>query len=65
VIQVNGVPRELIAGTTVKDLVADVSPDGSGCAVAINGEVIPRGAWSEHPVAAGDRIEILTAVQGG
>ena len=64
-IDVNGQPRELIPGTTVRDLVATVSPDGSGCAVAVNGEVIPRATWSDHPLAPGDRIEILTAAQGG
>jgi sulfur carrier protein len=65
VIHVNGEPRDLAPGTTVRDLVATVSADGSGCAVAINGEVVPRTTWSEHPVTAGDRVEILNAVQGG
>jgi len=64
-IQVNGEDRELSSGTTVSDLVATVSPDGSGCAVAVNGEVVPRTTWSEHSLATGDRVEILTAVQGG
>lgn len=64
-IQLNGEPREITAGTTVGELVTTVSADGSGCAVAVNGEVIPRTSWSEHVIAAGDRVEILTAVQGG
>jgi sulfur carrier protein len=52
-------------GTTVSDLVATMSRDGSGCAVAVNGEIVPRTTWAEHGLATGDRIEILTAVQGG
>jgi sulfur carrier protein len=64
-ILVNGESRQLIAGTTVTDLVATMSPDGTGCAVAVNGEVIPRTAWSGHSLTAGDQVEVLTAVQGG
>jgi sulfur carrier protein len=31
----------------------------------VDGEVVPRAAWSGHALAEGARIEILTAVQGG
>jgi sulfur carrier protein len=64
-IQVNGEPRELVTGTTVTDLVATVSPASNGCAVAVNGEVIPRANWPSRSLIAGDRVEILTAAQGG
>jgi sulfur carrier protein len=36
-----------------------------GIAVAVNGEVVPRGRWVAQPVAEGDRVEIVGAVQGG
>ena len=36
-----------------------------GIAVAVNGEVVPKGAWRERTLAAGDRLEIIRAVQGG
>ena len=37
----------------------------SGVAVALNGTVVPRAQWSATPLADGDRVEVLTAVQGG
>ena len=36
-----------------------------GVAVAVNGTVVPRSAWSEVDLADGDRVEVLTAAQGG
>jgi sulfur carrier protein len=36
-----------------------------GIAVAVNGEVVPKGSWSERTLQANDRLEIIRAVQGG
>jgi sulfur carrier protein len=36
-----------------------------GVAVAVNHGVVPRGSWEDHRLAPGDRVEIVTAVQGG
>ena len=36
-----------------------------GVAVAINGELIRRGAWVNYKVQEGDELEVLTATQGG
>jgi thiamine biosynthesis protein ThiS len=33
--------------------------------VALNGAVVPRAAWKETPLHAGDTIEIVRARQGG
>ncbi|MFI8456314.1 sulfur carrier protein ThiS [Kitasatospora sp. NPDC085464] len=65
VLTVNGTPRELPATTTLAELVATVSRANTGVAAALNEAVVPRSSWSETPLSAGDRIEILTAVQGG
>jgi len=64
---VNGEPRELADGATVADAVvaAGAPADGRGVAAAVGGEVVPRGEWSGRALAAGDRVEILQAVQGG
>lgn len=62
---VNGEPRE--AGGTVAELVAAMGlpADGRGVAVAIDGEVVARGAWPARGLVAGERVEVLVAMQGG
>ena len=64
---VNGEPRELVAGTTVAELVSSFpgAPEGRGLAVAVDGEVVPRGAWDAAALNDGARVEIVVAVQGG
>lgn len=61
----NGVSAELANGLTVADVVPMVTDRTSGIAVARNGEVVPRSRWSGDVVAPGDRVDVLTAVQGG
>jgi sulfur carrier protein len=63
---VNGEPREL-AGRTVVDLLTelDTAADARGVAVAIDGEVVTRGTWPTRTLRAGERVEVLTAIQGG
>ena len=64
-ITLNGNERSTTDGCSVAELVAQVSERTSGIAVAVNGEVVPRGSWSDTVLAAGDRVELVTAVQGG
>ena len=63
----NGEPCELPAGASVSDVVAasGAPPEGRGVAVAVDGEVVPRGRWSLTNLNEGQRIEVLQAVQGG
>jgi sulfur carrier protein len=63
---VNGVARELRSRTTVAELVAELtSARRAGIAVAVNGEVVPRGEWDSVALGDDDRVEVLDAVQGG
>jgi sulfur carrier protein len=62
---INGTMTALTTGATVRDVVRSMTEQDSGCAVAVNGEVIPRSGWEEHVLRDGDRVEVLTAVQGG
>lgn len=66
-ISVNGEPRELPAPATVGALLdaLGVEPRRRGIAVAVDAEVVPRTAWDAHELRAGDRVEVLTAIQGG
>jgi sulfur carrier protein len=38
---------------------------GRGVAVALDGEVVPRGEWATTEVREGQQLEVLHAVQGG
>lgn len=62
---VNGKVRELRENMTVGELLALLGTSRSGIAVACNDAVIRRGAYDEHRLAEGDRIEIIKAVAGG
>jgi sulfur carrier protein len=66
-IELNGRSREISEGATVADLVreAGAPADGRGVAVALEGEVVPRGVWAETRVADGQTVEVLEARQGG
>ncbi|GAB2708433.1 sulfur carrier protein ThiS [Kitasatospora kifunensis] len=62
---VNGEPREVADSVTLAELVAELSKAPSGVAAALNESVVPRGSWTGTRLSPGDRVEILTAVQGG
>ncbi|MFJ4780864.1 sulfur carrier protein ThiS [Streptomyces sp. NPDC088762] len=64
-VSVNGEPREVAPGTTLDAVVATLTTAPSGVAAALNETVVPRGQWPATPVGEGDRVEVLTAVQGG
>jgi sulfur carrier protein len=63
-ITINGEPREL-TGTVVELLDALGVEVRRGLAVAVDAAVVPKSEWSTTQVAAGSRVEIVTAVQGG
>jgi sulfur carrier protein len=55
-------PGETIAAVLRR---LDLSPEARGIAVAVDGEVVPRGGWETYVVSDAARIEVLTAIQGG
>ncbi|MDH6216418.1 sulfur carrier protein ThiS [Streptomyces pseudovenezuelae] len=64
-ISVNGESREFAPGTALDIVVRALTPAPSGVAAALNETVVPRGQWSSTSLTEGDRVEVLTAVQGG
>jgi thiazole synthase len=62
---VNSEYRELEDDATVETVVRMLGVDRRGTAVAVDGEVIPRGEWHSHELRDGQEIEVLHAVQGG
>ncbi|MCA2212939.1 sulfur carrier protein ThiS [Jidongwangia harbinensis] len=64
-LMVNGQSREVTGEATVAVLVAELTEAERGVAVAVNGEVVPRSTWPAAGLRDGDRVEVLTAAQGG
>lgn len=70
---VNGQVRDLGEGATVATVVAELAGAGAsagvgfaaGIAVAVNDSVVHRGTWPTTVLRDGDRVEVITAVQGG
>jgi sulfur carrier protein len=67
VVSINGERRDLPGEATVETAVreAGVEREGRGVAVAVDGEVVPRGQWSGTALREGQQVEVLHAVQGG
>lgn len=65
-ILLNGRSRQVEA-RTLEELLVEIglAPDRKGIAVALNGEVVPRGRWQTRRLSGGDSVEIVGAVQGG
>ena len=66
-IVLNGEEKEVAAGASVADAVAAAGAAEAqrGVAVAVEGEVVPRGEWGDRVLAEGETIEVVHAVQGG
>jgi len=67
VILLNGRQSELQAGEPLWRALEllGVAERPRGVAVAVDGEVVPRERWREYRLKDGQRVEVLTAIQGG
>lgn len=63
----NGDEVTLRESATVADAVeaTGATVEARGIAVAVEGEVVPRGEWAKRQLAAGETVEVVHAVQGG
>lgn len=66
-VTLNGVDAHFEQGTTLDAVVASLGhdPELPGVAAAIDGAVVRRTVWPTTVLVGGERIEVLTAVQGG
>ena len=68
-IELNGEDLELPAGAKLAEAVREAGPElagaSRGVAVALDGEVVPRGEWPSTALAEGSKVEVLAAIQGG
>lgn len=65
IVSLNGATRELPSGATVTEALALLACPPRGIAVAVNEQVVPASRWSATPLRDEDRVEVLTAAQGG
>lgn len=65
IVVINGKAVELAEGATVAHAVRTLTTAATGVAVAVNDEVVARSGWETTTLREQDRIEVLTAVQGG
>ncbi|WP_272010364.1 sulfur carrier protein ThiS [Roseovarius sp. ZX-A-9] len=63
-IEVNGEQRD-IAATDLTKALAELGWSEVRVATALNGTFVPAAARCDTPLAPGDRLEVLTAMQGG
>lgn len=65
-IELNGDDVSFTVGS-VRELLElrGIDPTRPGVAVAINDRVVRRAEWATTMLADGDRVEIITAMQGG
>ena len=65
-IRING-QDEPLGVVTLAALLAEKAVDTGqrGIAVALNGAIVPRAAWSQTKLHPGDNVEIVRARQGG
>jgi thiamine biosynthesis protein ThiS len=64
-IVVNGEARESATGVNVTQLLQALGLQGGRVAIERNMQILPRAAWAETQVSAGDRFEIVQFVGGG
>jgi sulfur carrier protein len=66
-ITVNGTEAQLPDGARIADVLdaLGVEPGCRGVAIAVAGEVVPRTQWDSTSLAAGARVEVVQAIQGG
>ena len=62
---VNGEVDTSAVNRTVADVLVDVTGSLRGSTVVVDGEVVPRGEWQTYRLRPGQRVEVITAVQGG
>lgn len=64
-VTINGTPHQVADDMSLERAVLLISQAPSGVAAAVNGDLVRRTSWPSTRLAAGDQIEVLTAVQGG
>jgi thiamine biosynthesis protein ThiS len=62
---VNGEHKQIAEGQTILGLVHDLNLPAERLAVEHNLRIVKREQWDKHPLASGDKLEIVQFVGGG
>ncbi len=64
-ITVNGAARQVAAGVSLAELLAQIGLDTRKVAVERNLEIVPRSRYAATALAEGDELEIVHFIGGG
>ena len=64
-ITLNGEPREVARARNVAELIDELELPAPAILAEHNGLALRRDEWPAHPLAEGDRIELVRIVAGG
>ncbi len=64
-VSINGEACHFDTPITVSMLLEQMQLGGKRIALECNGEIVPRGQFSQYLLADGDKLEIVVAVGGG
>lgn len=64
-VTVNGEKLEIAGGFTLGQWLENIGRDRRTVAIERNGMIVPRALYDETPLVSGDRLELVTFVQGG
>jgi sulfur carrier protein len=64
-LSLNNEPAQLAEGTRLSDALSDWHYGDQKIAVAINGEFVPRSAYAERVLHAGDEVDVVKPIGGG
>lgn len=63
-IEVNGTPREVRKGT-LEEILGELGFREAKVATAVNGDFVPLAARAKQRLQQGDRLEVVSPMQGG
>jgi len=64
-IVINGEDKEFTEGTTLLELLKELSLEGKVMAAAVNMDIVKQDSWSTCKLSDGDKLELLDFVGGG
>ena len=64
-VSINGEARQFDTSISVATLLEQMQLGGKRIALERNGEIVPRGQFTQQMLADGDKLEIVVAVGGG